>query len=171
MTQELFTKRFTITNRTLKALLHSDHARKGHLEAEGSVKVATYGIFFLGCPHQGSPKAHTAALLNNLVRVKGHINNNLLKSLREHHRDLEELNAKFAAISQDFDNRFGFEALPTNIVGKKVMVSTCATHCSSTCANQADRSEMVSRDLRNAQCSHVFSRWRPYQHCQISRRE
>ena len=78
-----------ISNLKVKALLHSDHVRPGHLEKERSVKLSTYGIIFLGCPHQGAPDARTAALLNNLAKIRGCTNDNLLKHLDEHSEYLE----------------------------------------------------------------------------------
>lgn len=36
-----------------KALLHSDRVRVGNLEDQRSIKLSTYGIIFMGTPHQG----------------------------------------------------------------------------------------------------------------------
>ena len=118
--------RQSVSNRGIQALLHSHLASKDHLEQERSVKVSTYGIFFLGCPHQGAPDASTGALLNNLARIKGHTNNDLLKDLRAHEKSLTKQNAEFAAIRPDFDIKFGYETLPTVIwKAKPVFVRAC----------------------------------------------
>jgi hypothetical protein len=37
----------------MKALIHSDAARRGALVEHRSIKLSTYGVMFMGTPYQG----------------------------------------------------------------------------------------------------------------------
>ncbi|KAM0799509.1 hypothetical protein BDR22DRAFT_963873 [Usnea florida] len=99
------------------ALLHSDRVRQGHLEDERSIKLSTYGIIFMGTPHQGGQGVKIGEILLNMAKVRGNTNDNLLKHLEEHSELLQTQNSEFTAISQDFDIKFVYETLPTPIAG------------------------------------------------------
>ena len=112
---------------SLKALLHSDRVRQGHLEDQRSVKLSTYGIIFMGTPHQGAQGVSVGEILLNLAKVRGNTNDSLLKHLEEHSELLQQQNSEFTSISQDFDIKFVYETLPTPIIGgaAKVVSLTC----------------------------------------------
>ena len=110
---------------SFEALLHSDRVRQGHLEDERSIKVSTYGIVFMGTPHQGGQGAKLAEFLLNLAKVQGNTNDSLLKHLEYHSELLQSQNSEFTAISQDFDIKFFYETLPTPIAaGAAITVSS-----------------------------------------------
>ena len=100
-----------------EALLHSDRVRQGHLEDERSIKISTYGIIFMGTPHQGGQGVKFGEILLNMAKVRGNTNDNLLKHLEEHSELLQTQNSEFTAISKDFDLKFVYETLPTPIAG------------------------------------------------------
>ncbi|KAL9065496.1 MAG: hypothetical protein Q9161_008201 [Pseudevernia consocians] len=99
------------------ALLHSDRVRQGHLEEERSIKLSTYGIIFMGTPHQGAQGVSVGEILRNLAKVRGNTNDSLLKHLEEHSELLQQQSSEFTSISQDFDIKFAYETLPTPIIG------------------------------------------------------
>ena len=115
---------------SFEALLHSDRARQGHLEDERSIKLSTYGIIFMGTPHQGGQGVRLGEILLNLAKIRGNTNDSLLKHLEEHSELLQAQNSEFTAISQDFDLKFVYEALPTPIAGgaAKVVSSLCISN-------------------------------------------
>lgn len=115
---------------SFEALLHSDRVRQGHLEDERSIKLATYGIIFMGTPHQGGQGVKISEILLNLAKVRGNTNDGLLKHLEEHSELLQTQNSEFTAISQDFDIKFVYETLPTPIAGgtAKVVSSPCVLY-------------------------------------------
>lgn len=91
--------------------------RQGHLEEERSIKLSTYGMIFMGTPHQGGQGVNVGEILLNLAKVRGNTNDSLLKHLEEHSELLQQQNSEFTSISQDFDIKFAYETLPTPIIG------------------------------------------------------
>ncbi|KAK0739028.1 hypothetical protein B0T21DRAFT_135581 [Apiosordaria backusii] len=51
------------------ALIHSDATRRGALEEHRSIKISTYGIIFLGTPHQGANGVQLGKLLVNIASL------------------------------------------------------------------------------------------------------
>lgn len=104
--------------------------RKGNREEERSVKLSTYGIIFLGTPHQGGQGVSAATILNDIASIRGNTNNNLLKHLEAHSEFVQEQNESFKSIAQDFELVFAYEGLPTPVIGKAVakVVSVAIQH-------------------------------------------
>jgi hypothetical protein len=99
-------------------------ARQGHLEAHHAIRLSTYGLFFLGTPHQGTDKASWGEILVSVASVFIHTNQNLLQHLGRDSEWLQQQLVQFASISNDFVTKFGYEAYPTPIAaGKSVLVS------------------------------------------------
>lgn len=101
----------------LKALLHSDRVRKGNLEEQRSVKLSTYGIIFMGTPHQGGQGVSIGKILLNIAKLQGNTNDRHLNHLQEHSEFLEQQNSEFTSIGQDFDMRFAYETKPIAVGG------------------------------------------------------
>lgn len=103
------------------ALLHSNRVREGNLEEQRSIKLSTYGVIFMGTPHQGGQGVTMGKVLLNMAKVQGHTNDNLLKHLEEHSELLQQQLSEFTSISQDFDIKFAYETLPTPIIAGKAI--------------------------------------------------
>ncbi|KAF2190540.1 hypothetical protein K469DRAFT_697793 [Zopfia rhizophila CBS 207.26] len=88
------------------ALIHSDAARQGALEEHRSIKLSTYGIMFMGTPHQGGSGVAFGKLMANIASVFVAADDRLLQYL-----------------DGDFVTKFAFEeyATPT-VLGHSIMV-------------------------------------------------
>ena len=90
------------------------------LEHLHSIFVSTYGILFLGTPHNGSSKARIAATTRRIIdalvpkKVIG-TSPQLLEALHEHSRILQDITNGFTPLMKNFDIYFFWESLPTNI--------------------------------------------------------
>ena len=100
-----------------KALVHAHLSTKENLYSHKAVALSTYGIIFLGTPHQGTQSAEFAHILLNIQAVTGPVNDALLKHLSRNSEALEQQLSQFLSISKDFVIKFGFEAYPTKLGG------------------------------------------------------
>ena len=102
------------------ALLYSDRVREGISAEQRSIKPSTYGIIFMGTPHQGGQG------LLNVAKMQRHTSDNLLKHLEEHSELLQQQMSEFNSIIRDSEIKFAYETLPTPIsLGKAIEVSRC----------------------------------------------
>jgi hypothetical protein len=69
--------------------------------------LSTYGILFLGTPHQGTDT------VSKLVSLCSRPNNILLTHLTSHSELLQQQISDFNAITAHFQMKFFFETLPT----------------------------------------------------------
>ncbi|MCJ1425262.1 hypothetical protein MMC29_003150 [Sticta canariensis] len=99
------------------ALLHSDRVREGKLEEQRSIKLSTYGVIFMGTPHQGGQGVGIGKIMVNIAKVQGDANDSLLKHLEEHSEFLQQQVSEFSLISQSFDIKFAYETKPTPLAG------------------------------------------------------
>ncbi|MCJ1462542.1 hypothetical protein MMC07_001144 [Pseudocyphellaria aurata] len=99
------------------ALLHSDRVREGKLEEQRSIKLSTYGIIFMGTPHQGGQGVGMGKMLLRVAKIQGDANDSLLKHLEEHSEFLEHQMSEFSLISQSFEMKFVYETKPTPLAG------------------------------------------------------
>lgn len=97
------------------ALLHSDRGKEGVLEEHRSIKLSTYGIIFMGTPHQGGQ------CLLNIAKMQGHTIHNRLKRVEEHSELLQQQTSEFASISRDFEIKFAYEAFPSPISARSAV--------------------------------------------------
>ena len=100
-----------------KALVHAHQATKRNLYAHKAVALSTYGIFFLGTPHQGTKSAELASILLNIQAITSPVNDALVKHLSRNSEALEQQLSQFVSISNDFVIKFGFETYPTYLGG------------------------------------------------------
>ncbi|KAK1768311.1 hypothetical protein QBC33DRAFT_370839 [Phialemonium atrogriseum] len=105
------------------ALIHSDAARPGALEEHHSIKVSTYGIVFMGTPHQGANGVQLGRLLMNVASLLVATDDRILKHLKRDSEWLQQQLSQYAPISGDFVTKFGFEEYETpTAFGRSIMV-------------------------------------------------
>ncbi|KAF8530593.1 hypothetical protein BU17DRAFT_79430 [Hysterangium stoloniferum] len=93
------------------ALIQVNAANEGHLLPHKWIHVSTYGIVFLGTPHQGTD------IVPKLVSLCTRPNNILLKHLTTHSELLQQQNSDFNPITAQFHMKFFYETLPTTLLG------------------------------------------------------
>jgi hypothetical protein len=112
-----------LTNLPSQALIHSDAARTGALHEHRAVKVSTYGILFLGTPHQGSSEAHLGRLLANIASLFVPATDGILKHLERDSEWLQQQLSQYAPISSEFVTKFAYEEYKTpTSLGRDVLV-------------------------------------------------
>ncbi|KAA6410089.1 MAG: nb-arc and tpr domain [Lasallia pustulata] len=105
------------------ALIHSEAARRGALEEHRSIKLSTYGILFMGTPHQGGSGVHLGELMLKVASIFVTADDKILKHLERDSEWLQQQLGQYAPISNDFVTKFAYEMLPTRIaLGKAIMV-------------------------------------------------
>ncbi|KAF2022898.1 tetratricopeptide repeat domain-containing protein [Setomelanomma holmii] len=110
------------------ALIHSDAARRGALEEHRSIKLSTYGIMFMGTPHQGGSGVAFGKLMVNIASVFVAADDRLLQHLERDSEWLQQQLGQYGPISSDFVTKFAFEEYPTPIaLGKSIMVVSKAS--------------------------------------------
>jgi hypothetical protein len=108
-----------------QALIHSDAAGRGVLEEHRSIKLLTYGIIFMGTPHQGGSGVALGKLMVNVASVFIAADEGLLQHLERDSKRLQQQQlGQYGPISGDFVTKFAFEeyATPT-VLGKSIVVN------------------------------------------------
>jgi hypothetical protein len=105
-------------------LIHSEAARKGALEEHRSIMLSTYGILFMGSPHQGAAGVHLGELVLRIASIFIATDRKVVKHIKLGSEWLEQQLQQYASISQDFVTKFAYETLPTTSIamGKKILV-------------------------------------------------
>ena len=107
----------------MQALIHSEAARRGALEEHRSIKLSTYGILFMGTPHQGGSGVHLGELMLKVASIFVTADDKILKHLERDSEWLQQQLGQYAPISNDFVTKFAYEMFPTRIaLGKAIMV-------------------------------------------------
>ncbi|KAF2679629.1 hypothetical protein K458DRAFT_115480 [Lentithecium fluviatile CBS 122367] len=105
------------------ALIHSDAARKGALEEHRSIKTSTYGIMFMGTPHQGGNGLLFGKLLVNAASVYKATTSRLLEHLERDSEWLQQQLGQYGPISGEFMTKFAYEEYETpTALGHSIMV-------------------------------------------------
>jgi hypothetical protein len=108
---------------TGQALIHSDAARKGALEEHRSIKTSTYGIMFMGTPHQGGSGVQLGKLLVNVASVFVAADDRLMKHLEQNSEWLQQQLGQYNPISSEFVTKFAYEEYKTpTMLGHSIMV-------------------------------------------------
>jgi hypothetical protein len=100
---------------------------------QNTIKRSTFGLFFLGTPHQGGEGVKWGTRLIQVASIFAHTNENLLQHLERDSEWLQQQCKQYAAISKDFVTKFAYESYPTTVaLGKSIMVSSreCGQKCS-----------------------------------------
>jgi hypothetical protein len=100
-----------------KALSYSHNLNEGHLADQKAVKLSTYGILFIGCPHQGGTSAGMATILARMASVATPTNTKVLQHLQRSSELLQEQQDRFLSISRDFVIKFFYEVYKTKVPG------------------------------------------------------
>ncbi|KAF2434895.1 hypothetical protein EJ08DRAFT_581701, partial [Tothia fuscella] len=115
-----------LERRLTKALIHSDAARKGALEEHRSIKSSTYGIMFMGTPHQGGSGVQLSKLLVNVASVFVAADDRLIKHLEQDSEWLQQQLGQYNPVSSDFITKFAYEEYKTpTVLGHSILVCSC----------------------------------------------
>ncbi|KAF7551743.1 hypothetical protein G7Z17_g4777 [Cylindrodendrum hubeiense] len=124
------------------ALIHSDAARQGALLEQRSIKLSTYGILFMGTPHQGGNGVQLGRVLANVASVFIAADDRLLKHLERDSEWLQQQLGQYGPISGDFVTKFAYEEYKTpTLLGHSIMVVPKA---SAVVPGQADAEPIVA---------------------------
>ena len=88
-----------------------------HLPDRRHIKISTYGILFMGTPHQGSSGVTWGILAKNLASIFTNTNNEILEHLEMNSEWLEHQQTLFLPISNQFDTIYFYETYPTPLPG------------------------------------------------------
>ncbi|KAI3318521.1 hypothetical protein HD806DRAFT_540135 [Xylariaceae sp. AK1471] len=107
------------------ALIHSDAARQGALPQHRSVKTSTYGVVYIGTPHQGGSGngVQLGRALVNVASIFTAADNHILKHLEGGSEWLQQQLSQYNPISNDFVTKFAYEEYKTpTILGHEILV-------------------------------------------------
>lgn len=91
---------------------------KKHLPDHKAIEISTYGIIFLGTPHQGAEGVDLVVRLLEIQRIYSPTNTTVIKHLQRDSEFLQSQLALYASISDNFETKFVYEAYPTPIIGR-----------------------------------------------------
>ncbi|KIM75579.1 hypothetical protein PILCRDRAFT_670138 [Piloderma croceum F 1598] len=97
------------------ALIHAHSASKHHNLHHKAVELSTFGILFLGTPHQGSDNVDLAMIILGIQSVYSETSVALLSDLRSHSKGLQQQLAQYTSIAGNYETRFFYEAYPTRL--------------------------------------------------------
>jgi hypothetical protein len=100
-----------------KALITSNLATSHHLPDYQAIGLSTYGILFLGTPHQGADGADLALCLLRIQSIYTQTNDAILQHLRRDSEFLQAQISQYASISGTLDTKFFYEVYPTQVLG------------------------------------------------------
>lgn len=109
---------------TKRALLYSNDLRDPHQEDLRSIFVSTYGIIFLGTPHNGSNAAAWGGVVQRFAdaffpKKLFDTESVLLKSLKRDSETLLQISNQFLEIYQNFKIHMAHENQKTDVKGSK----------------------------------------------------
>ncbi|PLB52856.1 lipa and NB-ARC domain protein [Aspergillus steynii IBT 23096] len=110
-----------------RALIYSRNLSNEKTEHLRSIFVSTYGILFLGTPHNGSDIAKWGLLLQNicsavLPRKFFDTSPHLVRTLRSNNETLQNINSLFVEIMGRFHIYFFHETLSTDVKGSREVI-------------------------------------------------
>ncbi|KAF8524669.1 hypothetical protein BU17DRAFT_42687, partial [Hysterangium stoloniferum] len=99
------------------ALIHAHIAGAKHLPEHKAVESSTYGVIYLGTPHQGIDLTSWTHSLLKCLSINSLINDPLLKHLGLHSETLQQQLMLYNAISIRYHTIFCYEVYPTKVQG------------------------------------------------------
>ena len=109
----------------MQALIHSDAARQNALMEHRSIRLSTFGIMFMGTPHQGGNGVQLGQLLVNIASLFIAADDHILRHLERDSEWLQQQLGQYGPISAAFVTKFAFEEYPTpTAFGRSIMVSS-----------------------------------------------
>ncbi|PYH92748.1 catalytic protein [Aspergillus ellipticus CBS 707.79] len=143
-----------------RTLIYCRNVSNEKIEHLRSIYVSTYGILFLGTPHNGSDVAKWGLLLQNIctaVMPKKFMESSsqLVKTLKTNNETLQNINSLFADITSRFHIYFFHETLSTDIKGTRELIvdeSSAAPYMEGVerMGIEADHSHMCKFDDENS---------------------
>ncbi|KAL2835613.1 hypothetical protein BJY01DRAFT_258990 [Aspergillus pseudoustus] len=143
-----------------RALIYSRSLTNEKVEHLRSIYVSTYGILFLGTPHNGSEVAKWGLLLQNIcaaVLPKKFMESSpqLVKALKTNNETLQNINSLFTDMIPRFHIYFFHETLSTDVKGTRELIvdeSSAAPYADGVerMGIEADHSHMCKFDDENA---------------------
>lgn len=105
-----------------RCLIHSKNVRHANIERQRSIFVSTYGILFLGTPHNGSDIAKWGSLLERIshaVLPKKFMDSSpqLVQALKTNNETLQNINRLFIEIIGRYHVYFFHESKPMDFKG------------------------------------------------------
>lgn len=115
-------------------MLYAGSAKRGNRFHHKSLELSTYGINFLGTPHQGTDAADLGNLLLLIQSIYSDTNNAVLRDLGPHNSALQQQLSQYAAISGTYNTKFFYETLDTVLwkaggIRKRVRIQTTMFKC------------------------------------------
>ncbi|KAI0439883.1 hypothetical protein F4803DRAFT_529566 [Xylaria telfairii] len=105
------------------ALIHSDAARQDALYEHRSIKTSTYGVIYIGTPHQGGNGVQLGRVLVNVASIFIAADDRILKHLERDSEWLQQQLSQYNPISNQFVTKFAYETYQTpTILGHKILV-------------------------------------------------
>ncbi|KAF8221333.1 hypothetical protein L208DRAFT_1415159, partial [Tricholoma matsutake] len=102
------------------ALIHADRNEYAPYKA---VECSTYGILFLGTPHQGSAAVDLAALILQILSIGFDTSDSILCDLALHGKALQQQQDQYNQISLRYATKCYYEMYPTKLpLGKRMKV-------------------------------------------------
>ncbi|KAF2820887.1 hypothetical protein CC86DRAFT_411722 [Ophiobolus disseminans] len=120
------------------SLIHSDAARRGALEEHRSIKLSTYGIMFMGTPHQGGGGVALGKLMVNVAAGA-----RLLQHLEWDSEWQQQQLGQYGPISGDFVTKFAVVEYATPTVVPKASAVVPGAADGEPIAIHADHIHMV----------------------------
>ena len=110
-----------------RCLIYCRSVRHAHTERLRSIYVSTYGILFLGTPHNGAEMARWASLLQSIcsaVLPKKFFESSpqLIEALKSNNETLQNINRLFIDIVSRFQIYFFHESKPMDLKGTRQLV-------------------------------------------------
>ncbi|RAL15417.1 LipA and NB-ARC domain protein [Aspergillus homomorphus CBS 101889] len=110
-----------------RAMIHCRSVDNEKIQHIRSIYISTYGILFLGTPHNGSDVAKWGALLQNICSVvmpKKFMESSphLVKALKTNNETLQNINSLFADMTSRFHLYFFHETLSSDIKGTRELI-------------------------------------------------
>ena len=106
-----------------QALLLANLCGEHHNFHHKSIELSTYGLIFLGTPHQGAENINFALLLLHIQAIYTPTTDIIVKDIELHSKVLQEQLDRYKAISHKYATIFCYEKYPTKLfIGKRVKV-------------------------------------------------
>ena len=98
-------------------MVHAHLATQYNKFHHKSIELSTYGINYLGTPHQGTDTTDLATLLLGIRSIYSETNDAVVQDIRLHSAALQQQLSQYSSISQNYKTKFFFETYDTWQIG------------------------------------------------------